>query len=164
MARRMRVQLRHRTAKLSEQFGYDYAVRLFGQEAIDSIPTLASGPNKGKPKGYLTWRTAMSAGWVAECQGACKEGGIVDAWIGEGMGTYRDDAMRGMWCGRNQSLAGSRSTLTREYREFAARDQVRHNAEMAELRARIALGGVPRPQFRHLGIMPHLITSRKFAI
>jgi hypothetical protein len=143
MARPPVIQLRHRTAKLSEDFGYDYACRLFGKEAVDSLPRLAAGKNKGAIKGYLIWRTAMTAGYVRECQGACKAGGLVDAWIGEGMGTHRDNAMRGMWCGRIQGLAGSRSVLTLQYREQAEADQARHKAEMDELRASIIARGDP---------------------
>lgn len=116
MARRPYVQLTHRTASLAEQFGYDYAVRLFGQEAIDSLPVRASGKNKGKPKGFLIWRTAMTAGWVAECQAPCSAGGLVDAWVGAGQFTPRDSAERGVWFGRVQGLVGSKSVFTPEYR------------------------------------------------
>lgn len=115
-----RVQLESRHAKLSEEFGYEYACRLFGKEAIDSLPLLQAGPHKGKPKGFLHWRRAMAAGYVRECAGPCKEGGLVDAWIGEFFGTLRDNPMTGMWCGRMQGLAGSRSVLTQEYRDFDA--------------------------------------------
>jgi hypothetical protein len=101
MARRPRILLRSRQAKLAtDQFARDYLVRLFGQPALDSLPTLERGPNKGQPKGWLIWRTAMSAGWVAECQGPCAEGGLVDAWVGAHQFTDRNDAMLGQWCGR----------------------------------------------------------------
>lgn len=129
--RRHRPQLLTRSARLSEQFGYDYAVRLFGREAIESLPLLKAGPNRGKTAGTLRWRVAMSAGYVPECCGPCKEGGLVDAWVGES----RDTATTGLWCGRVQGLAGSRSVLTAEYREQEARRQAAYAAELAELRA-----------------------------
>lgn len=132
---RQRILLNNRHAKLSEPFGYDYAVRLFGQEAVDSLPKLERGPNKGTPKGCLHWRTAMTAGWVSECQAPCKAGGLVDAWIGEHMGSLRDDAMRGLWCGREQSLAGSRSVLTEAYRAQETAARLEQQAEYERLKA-----------------------------
>lgn len=44
-----------RTAPVSSDFGHDYAVRLFGQAALDSLPVYPSGPRKGRPKGTLKW-------------------------------------------------------------------------------------------------------------
>jgi hypothetical protein len=118
--------LDRKTWKLSEQGAYDYAVRLFGATAIESLPKLERGPNKGKPKGFLHWRKATAAGYYRECAGPCKAGGLIDAWIGEHFGTLRDGAMRGMWCGRIQALAGSRSVLTAEYRELEERNAREH--------------------------------------
>ena len=136
MARPAAIQLTHRTAKLSEQFGYDYACRLFGKEAIDSLPRLAAGKNKGQIKGYLIWRTAMVAGWVRECQAPCKAGGLVDAWIGDGQYVDRNNAVRGEWMGRTQNLAGSKSVLTAEYREQSAREEAARLAEIEQMRSR----------------------------
>lgn len=129
-----RIQLEVRRSKLSEQFGYEYACRLFGQEAIDSLPLLKAGPDRGKPKGFLIWRKAMTAGYVAECCGPCKAGGLVDAWIGESFGTLRNDPVRGMWCGRIQGLAGSRSVLTKEYRDFDAKSKAAEAARNEEIK------------------------------
>lgn len=139
MARPKYVPLEHRTAKLAERFGYEYAVSLFGQPAIDSIPLLKAGPNKGKPRGVLHWRKALTAGWVAECQGPVALGGLVVAWVGEGLNSTRDGAMRGEWYGRTQDLAGSRSVLGQEARDRdeaqRARAAAEWEAEKAELLA-----------------------------
>lgn len=109
-------QYETRHARLSEQFGYDYAVKLFGQKAVDSIPLLQAGPNKGKPRGFVHWKKAMSAGYSRSYSTPVKEGTLVRAWLGEHMGTLESDAMRGHWMGRTQSICGSRSLLFEEGR------------------------------------------------
>jgi hypothetical protein len=126
MAREPLFETRH--AKLSEDFGYDYAVRLFGRTAIESLPKLERGPNKGKPKGFIHWKKAMTAGYSRNYCQPVKPGTMVRAWIGEHMGTLEDNAMRGDWCGRMQNLCGSRSVLTAEYRE-REEATARENAE-----------------------------------
>lgn len=122
-----------RSAKLSEDFGYDYACRLFGKEAIDSLPILASGKNKGRVKGTLYWRVATEAGYVRECCGVRGRGQLVEAWIGES----RQNADRGLWCGRIQGLAGSYSVLCVQYRDREAEQQAARDAEMADMRAKL---------------------------
>jgi len=122
-----------RSAKLSEDFGYEYACRLFGKEAIDSLPLLASGKNKGKAKGTLYWRVTMGSGYIRECCGVRGKGQLVEAWIGES----RQNADRGMWCGRIQGLAGSYSVLCPEYRDQEARRHAEHEAELADMCSRL---------------------------
>ena len=44
-----------RTAPVSSDFGRGYAVHLFGQAILDSLPVYSSGARKGLPKGTLKW-------------------------------------------------------------------------------------------------------------
>jgi hypothetical protein len=43
--------LETKSADLATEFGLDWATKLFGAEAIASLPVRTSGKNKGKPKG-----------------------------------------------------------------------------------------------------------------
>lgn len=122
-------------AKLSGDWGYAYACRLFGTEAIESLPKLKSGPNKGKTAGYLCWRKASKAGWIRECQSVRGANDLVDAWIGVGPLSQRDGAVPGLWYGRTQQLAGSYSVLGQEARDRHAAEQAREDARWAEERA-----------------------------
>ena len=96
------------TVKLSEDFGLNLAVRWFGQEAIDSLPKLKAGPNRGKPKGTLRWMKTLSAGWSEWGQHPAKKGDIVWCWIGNKGPTEAD---RGFWLDRVQTLSGSYSVF-----------------------------------------------------
>lgn len=57
------------TAYLWTEFGYDYAVRTFGQEVIDTLPKFARGAKKGKPKAMLNWSKVERGGWVTTGSG-----------------------------------------------------------------------------------------------
>jgi hypothetical protein len=106
-----------RSAKLSSDFGYDWAVKLFGRNAIESLPKLERGPNKGKPKGFVHWKKAISSGYSrAYCQ-PVKPGTLVRAWIGEFQGSLEGDALYGRFMGRNQSICASASLLFEDNRK-----------------------------------------------
>jgi hypothetical protein len=45
-------------------FGNDLARKWFGDEAIDALPKISRGKNKGKPKGVLVWTKCAHGGWV----------------------------------------------------------------------------------------------------
>lgn len=126
--RRNNVRLDWKNAALSTAFGLEWAIKLFGEEAIGSLPVLKSGKNKGQPKGFVHWRKALSGGWCDECQSPVAVGQLVDAWIGLGFASNRSDALAGQWLGRIQPLAGSRYHLFQEGRD-------RHAAEQAKLAA-----------------------------
>jgi hypothetical protein len=125
-----------KSAALSTDFGLDYATRLFGEEAIASLPLLKSGPNKGKPKGHIMWRRTTTAGYCEYVGGGVGPNVTVRAWIGEFAGGMESGAMQGLWLGRVQSLCGSRALLGQEARDRAAREQAEnvhyHHEVMAE--------------------------------
>jgi len=131
MARRPTVQLLTKHAALSSDFGREWATKLFGEEAIASLPILQTGKNKGHPKGHVQWRKAMSSGFIPGF-GPVAEGQLVDAWIGEGMLSPKESAMVGEWMGRKQNLAGSASMLFQKARDAEAVRQQRDAAERAE--------------------------------
>jgi len=106
----------NRSAKLSTDFGYDFAVRLFGQDAIDSLPIITRGPNKGRPAGYLIWLKTTEAGYSPYTGGGTAAGVTVRAWIGAGPFAGQSDALRGDWCGRREVLCLSRCYLGEEGR------------------------------------------------
>ena len=130
--------LESKSAKIAEPFGLEWATKLFGEEAVASLPTFKAGPNKGKPKGFIHWRKATKAGWSAE-HGIVVGLGVVDAWISEGQLGFRHNAMKGHWLGREQNLAGSRCYLFEDGRARHAAEEARlqadREAEMAELLA-----------------------------
>lgn len=109
-------QTEQKSAKLSDDWGYQYAVRLFGQEAIDSLPTLKRGPNQGKPAGYICWLKTTTPGYCAYLSGGAPAGMVVRAWIAAGPFSGQDDALQGTWCGRTETLCLSRCYLGEEGR------------------------------------------------
>lgn len=100
-------QLELKSADLSTDFGLEWATKLFGAEAIASLPIRAAGKNKGKPKGFVIWRKITVAGYCREVMTPLAVGQLADAWIGAGCYTSRGEASRGLWLGRVQSLAAS---------------------------------------------------------
>ena len=103
------VQLETKSADLATAFGREWATKLFGAEAVASLPTRQAGKNKGAPKGYVIWRKAQASGYCRECQSPVKAGQLVDAWIGTGTFSSRGDAVWGRWLGRVQPMAASAS-------------------------------------------------------
>jgi hypothetical protein len=107
----MKANLETRSAPLSEEFGRDYATRLFGAEALADLPRYTRGPKKGQPKAWLRWYRATSGGWCRECQSALREGSMARAWICAGPFGLPSDALMGRWLGRVQNLCGSHQLL-----------------------------------------------------
>jgi hypothetical protein len=126
-----------KSAALSTEFGLSYATRLFGEEAIASLPLLKSGPNKGKPKGHIIWKRTTTAGYCVYVGGGVGPDQTVRAWIGEFSGTMESGAMRGKWMGRIQDLCGSRCVLGQEARERWAREEAARKAQWEEEKAEI---------------------------
>lgn len=129
--------LETKSADLATPFGRDWATKLFGAEAIASLPVRASGKNKGAPKGFVIWRKAVTAGYCREIQSPVAVGNLTDAWIGEGPLSLRSGAMSGVWMGRTETLALSRYFLFEEGRKRVtderAREAARLEAEKAEM-------------------------------
>lgn len=113
-----RAQTEQKSAKLSEAFGYDYAVRLFGQETIDALPVLKAGPNKGKPAGYVIWLKTTTPGYCVYNNGGTPAGVVVRAWIAQGPFSGQSDAVQGTWCGRPEKLCLSRVYLGEQGRAY----------------------------------------------
>lgn len=105
----MTAHLATKSADLASEFGLDWATKLFGAEAIASLPVRAAGKNKGKPKGFVIWRKATVAGYCQEVSTPLAVGQLADAWIGAGALSLRGSAMLGQWLGRWQPLAASAS-------------------------------------------------------
>ncbi len=123
-------RLETKTADLATEFGREWATKLFGAEAVASLPVRTIGKNKGTPKGFVIWRKATSGGYCRECCAPRAVGQLVDAWIGAGSFTLRSGAERGQWLGRVQTLACS-ATAGYLFDEGRAR----HAAEKAWLNA-----------------------------
>jgi hypothetical protein len=119
-------QLETRHADLATDFGLDWATKLFGTEAIASLPVRASGKNKGKPKGFVIWRKATIAGYCRDVQAPLAVGQLADAWIGSACFSGRSNAVQGQWMGRSQSLAAAASAGC-----FFDAGRARHAAEQA---------------------------------
>jgi len=122
------------SAELASDFGLKWATDLFGEEAIASLPVRAAGKNKGKPKGFVIWRKAITAGYDRGTQQAYAAGNMVDAWIGAGMFSTRGNAVQGKWLGRVQPLAASNSAgcFFEKGRERAAQERAESLARYAE--------------------------------
>ena len=117
-----------RHARLTEEFGLAYATRLFGEEAVASLPRFVRGKHAGLPKGYLHWVMAERGGWSREAGGAVvRPGELVRAWIGEG--PFSQQAMYGQWLGRNQELSGAAYYLGEAGRARDASDKARDRAD-----------------------------------
>ena len=127
-------QLETKTADLATEFGLQWAIKLFGAEAIASLPVRASGKNKGSPKGFVIWRKATVAGYSRECCAPLRVGGMCDAWIGASGFVLRSGATRGAWLGRTQALAASFSAnyFFDEGRARMAAEQAADKARWAE--------------------------------
>jgi len=107
-----------KSASLAEDFGYQYACRLFGKDVIDTLPKITRGKNKGKTRGYICWKKAIKGGWDYQ-YGVCLPG-LVWATISENYAG--NGAIRALWMGRVQELSGSRSVLGEEGRHRLEQD------------------------------------------
>lgn len=54
-----------RSANLRTEFGDDLARKWFGDEAIDALPEITRGKNKGRRKGSIEWTKIERGGWVS---------------------------------------------------------------------------------------------------
>lgn len=129
--------LETKSADLATDFGLEWATKLFGAEAIASLPVRSSGKNKGAPKGFVIWRKAMIGGWCREFGTPLATGQFADAWIGAGPLSTRETAVTGQWFGRKQSLAATASAgfFFEEGRAREAARQAKDAAERAAERA-----------------------------
>ena len=48
---------------LSDDFGYNIAVKWFGQEAVDGLPKYTKGKHEGKPMGSVKWIKVVKGGY-----------------------------------------------------------------------------------------------------
>jgi hypothetical protein len=59
--------MKTRYAALNEEFGYDFAVRKFGKDEVDTLMaefgTYKSGKRKGLSKGFVVWNSCLKGGW-----------------------------------------------------------------------------------------------------
>lgn len=55
-----------RESGLWTDFGYGFALRLFGQEALNNLPRFSRGKNTGKPRAIIRWRKVERGGWISE--------------------------------------------------------------------------------------------------
>ena len=53
-----------RHARLNDDFGEEFARRRFGDEAVDALPKFVRGKNKGRTKGWISWKKVVAGGWV----------------------------------------------------------------------------------------------------
>lgn len=125
-------QFETRTAALSTEFGLEWATKLFGAEAIASLPVLKAGPNKGKPKGFVIWQKTTVAGYSREYSTPFAMGQLARAWIGAGQFSTRSEALEGQWMGRTQGLSGPPDYMFEEGRARYAAEQARNDADRAE--------------------------------
>ena len=56
--------IEQKSAYLSSDFGYNYAVKIFGKEFVDSLPKYKKGKRKGLTKGCISWTKCVRGGWV----------------------------------------------------------------------------------------------------
>lgn len=120
----MTLQLENKSAALATDFGRQWAEKLFGEEAIASLPVYVRGPKKGRPKGYVIWRKALVGGYSRAHGIAFGQGQLVDAWLGAGFFTLRNDALVGDWLGRHQPIGSTMGAyLFQEGRDRAAKEQ-----------------------------------------
>jgi len=52
-----------RKSYLSDDFGYELAVKCFGQEAVDNLPKYTKGKHEGKPMGLVKWIKVEKGGY-----------------------------------------------------------------------------------------------------
>jgi len=71
-----------RNAWMSQEFGVSYATKLFGAEAVASLPRISRGKRKGLIKGILVWKKCDVGGWAhSYIGGYVQYPGFVDAHI-----------------------------------------------------------------------------------
>ncbi len=124
-----RAHIIRRAAPLYSEFGFSYATRLFGEEAIDSLPRYIRGPHKGELKGWLIWKKAETGGFADE-YGVVSPGLV---WARITATAYSETPLDGTWMGRTEALSGHRNVLTGAYRQRTMREREAERAQRAEL-------------------------------
>lgn len=61
-----RAQYTERQAWLGQEFGENYARKLFGDAVVDSLPRYVRGKNAGKLKAQIQWVKVDRGGWVSQ--------------------------------------------------------------------------------------------------
>lgn len=149
-------------AELSSEFGYNYAVELFGQVAVDSIPVLKAGKNKGKPKGWIFWMRTTAPGYHPYASGGVGANVTIRCWIGENYGTPENDAAIGFWRGRWQNLCGVRSILGEKADAVWTLDRLQNSIERFE-RNQAALAELPDDEARYAYLTQRAEYAEKIA-
>ena len=122
----VRAHIIRRTAPLHSEFGHSYAIRLFGEEAIDSLPRYQRGPHKGELKGWLVWKKAERGGFADE-YGVVAPGLV---WARITATAYSETPLYGTWMGRSEALSGHRGVLTEAYRQQTLRERAETAARL----------------------------------
>jgi hypothetical protein len=108
-----------RSAPLHSEFGFSYATKLFGEEAIASLPRYQRGPHKGEIKAWLVWEKAEKGGW-SQKYGVVRPGLV---WARIAATAYSEMPLYGTWMGRTEALSGHRDVLTEAYRRETLRER-----------------------------------------
>lgn len=58
-----RAEMEYKTAFLNSDFGFEYTVRIFGEDIVNRMPKYIRGANKGQIKGAIGWLTVSKGGW-----------------------------------------------------------------------------------------------------
>lgn len=117
MARRQEPIYETLAAPLCEAFGQEWATKLFGRKCVEAIPLLKAGANRGKARGFVIWKKAVTAGYAYQYQMPVRPGQLVRAWIGETRTTPEGQAMTGYFMGRIQTICATATILFEDGRK-----------------------------------------------
>lgn len=82
--------LNRKSAKLADEFGWSFACRRFGEDAMNEVaellPHYISGKNKGKVKGRIVWWKALSNGYAPIVSTGVRAGSICRIQLHLGVG------------------------------------------------------------------------------
>jgi hypothetical protein len=123
--------IEQKSARLSGEFGFSYASRLFGEDVIAQLPRYVRGPKKGQVKGYIVWEKVVRGGWVRG-QGVATPG-VTRAKLS--LDPNGVECFRANYLGRVQDLNFHRDYLGEEgrRREVERQQEVeRHNAAIKQ--------------------------------
>lgn len=139
----VRAAIRTRNAPLWEEFGLEYATRLFGQETIDSLPRYVRGPKAGKINAWISWDKVEKGGWSRQHGGVVYPNQLARARICAD--AYGKTALTGKFLGDDTvldfdgSLLGEKGRAAEAERRRSWReDAERQMADEAALREQLA--------------------------